>query len=81
MYKETELIKKGWIATKHKTFKIGKAFYLYRTDGLFWFRFFGCYGLHGKDFEKHPLMFGERYGYRKKFKFRKWAFGFLKPYK
>jgi hypothetical protein len=62
-----------------KTFKIGKAFYLYRTDGLFWVRFFGGCCFHGKDIAKHPLLFSERNGYTKFVKAGNWIFKIMKP--
>ena len=62
-----------------KTFKIGKLFYLYRTDGLFWFRFFGGYGFGGRNILKHRLFFGERNGYIKFVKVGNWIFKIMKP--
>lgn len=66
--------------------KIGKGYdfiigYLYVTDGLFWVRFFGGNGFHGKNIKKHPLLFSERMGYRKYIKIGNWSFRFLKKSK
>lgn len=54
-----------------------KIFSGYKTNGLFWFRFFG-YGLHGKDTTKNRLLFSERNGYRKYLKIGNWIFRFIK---
>lgn len=62
-----------------KVFKIGKLFYLYRTDGLFWFQFFNGCVFHGKNITKHSLLFSERNGYTKFVKAGKWIFKIMKP--
>jgi hypothetical protein len=49
----------------------------YNGDGIGWFRVFGI-GLHWKNITKHPLLFGERYGYRKGIMINNWRIGFLK---
>ena len=54
-----------------------KAFSYYSTDGLWWFRIFG-YGLHGKNFKKHKLLFSERNGYRTCIFLGNWIFRILK---
>jgi len=47
-----------------------------RRDGQWWFRVFG-YGLTWKNIKKHPLMFSERYGYRKGIALFRWRFNLL----
>lgn len=58
-------------------FKIGKIFYFTYGKGCFWFRFFGGFGLHGKNSKLYPPLFRERYGYSKYYKIGKWKFHFL----
>ena len=48
-----------------KVFKFGNIFYLYRSNGYLWFRFFNKYGLHIKDKTKTIELFSERSGYKK----------------
>lgn len=54
-----------------------KWFHLYRTKGLFWFRFFRGYGFHGKDIRLHPPLFSDRY--RRRLRIGNWIFKILKP--
>lgn len=49
----------------------------YHSDGLGWFRIFGR-GLHWKDITRHPLLFSQRYGYKKAITFGNWRFEYLK---
>jgi len=58
-------------------FQIKGFFSFYKYKGMFWFRFFG-YGLHGKNYIKHHLLFSERTGYKKFVKIGKWVFKILK---
>lgn len=67
------------ISKPGKTYRIGKFFYLYKTSGLWWFRLWNDYGLHGKDVSKHPLLFSERNGYSKRLQIGSWSFRVLKP--
>jgi lysozyme family protein len=62
-----------------KIFKIGKLFYLYITDDLFWFRFFNGYGIHGSNIKKSIILSSERYGYKKYIRIFGWKFRILKP--
>lgn len=52
----------------------------YKDDGFWWFRIFG-YGLCGKDLTRHFLLFSERNGYTKTYRFGKWSITILKPKK
>lgn len=60
-----------------RVFRIGILFYLYRTDGLFWFRFLGGYGVHGKNTLKRDMLFSDRNC--KRLRIGKWIFKILKP--
>jgi len=62
-----------------KVFKIDRFFYLYITDGLFWFRFFDGYGLSGKNVNKKLVLFSERSGRVKTLRVLNWSFKILKP--
>lgn len=62
-----------------KQYGLGRLFYLYVTEGLFWFRFFKGYGVHGKNTNKHKLLYSERNGYTKFIKIGTWRFKILKP--
>lgn len=42
----------------------------------FWFRVLGI-GISGKDANTHPLLFSQRYGYRKGLRVGSWLFSFL----
>lgn len=42
----------------------------------FWFRFFGI-GLTARNIKVHPLVFSERYGYRKYWRVGLWVFSYL----
>lgn len=53
-------------------------FYVHKSDGYLWFRFFG-YGLHFKNTSKHYLLFGEREGYVKRVQIGNWSIRILKP--
>jgi len=53
-----------------------RVFTFYKTDGFFWFRIFG-YGLVIKNIKKHHLLFTERMGIQKTFKFGNWIVRFL----
>lgn len=61
-----------------KSFRIGNLFYLYRTKGVWWFRFFKGYGLHGKNIKLIGLSFSERNGYSKYLKLGSWIIKTLK---
>lgn len=61
-----------------KDFRIGKLFYLFYCDGLWWFRFWNRYGIHAKDTRKHEAVFSERYGYKKRLHLFKWSFEILR---
>jgi len=66
--------------TDHKTYKIGKLFYLLTQDGLWWFRIFNGYGLHGKNWRKNGLSFSDRYAPKHtRLKIGNWIFKILKP--
>lgn len=52
-------------------------FCCYYSNKLGWFRIFGK-GLSWKEISKHPLLFSERYGYKKTLKIGNWVFGLLK---
>lgn len=56
--------------------KIRYLFILYLTEGLFWFRIFGKYGLHGMNIKKHIVLFSDRY--RPRLKIGNWIFKCLK---
>jgi hypothetical protein len=51
-------------------------FYAYWEKYSFWFRIFG-YGIAGKLIKNHFMLFSERNGYRKSYKFFGWKFEFL----
>lgn len=53
-----------------------KPFEYHKSDGLFWFRVFGC-GLSFKDTTKHPLLFSERNGRTRVFFIGRFAVTFL----
>lgn len=57
-------------------FKIGKIFYCYKRDGLFWFRFFNKWGLHGNDIRRSILLFSDMNC--KRLKIGNWIFKLLK---
>lgn len=48
----------------------------YTRAGIGWFRILGR-GLHWKDTRRHPLLFSERHGFRKRRQFGPWSFSFL----
>lgn len=62
-----------------KFYKVGKVFYMCRFTGGFWFRFFKGYGLHGKNFKIHGLIFSDRYHLKKRLIIGNWIFKILKP--
>jgi len=47
--------------------------------GLFWFRLFGGYGLHGKNVTTHSLLFSERQKITRRLQIGDWSFRILKP--
>jgi hypothetical protein len=47
-------------------------------SGICWFRIFG-YGLMWKDVRSHPILFSERYGYRKGFQVKHWRINVFAP--
>lgn len=55
-------------------------FYIYWDNDLFWFRFFGGYGLHGRrNYKDRFILFSERMGLTKTYKAFGWVFKILKP--
>lgn len=58
--------------------RLGNAFYLYHSEGLGWFRFFGGCGIAWKDLRRHQLLFSERNGFTKTFSVFKLSFKILK---
>lgn len=66
---------------KHTDYRIGGyIFYLVITNGLFWFRFFLGYGLHGRKAKTRGFtLFSERMGITKTVKLFGWTFKILKP--
>ncbi len=65
-----------------KKFSIGKAFYLHYWKDLFWFRFFGGYGLHvRKPSWKGRLLFSERNGKTRVYQIFGYRIKILKPYR
>jgi hypothetical protein len=50
----------------------------HKSDGYLWFRLLG-YGLHFKNINKHPLLFSERYGYKKRLQLGGWSIRVLFP--
>lgn len=65
-----------------KSFRIYKVFYLYYKKDFFWFRFFGGYGIWGRNAKATTFdLFSERYGYTKFVKIFGWKLKALKPCK
>lgn len=61
-----------------RVFRIWKIFYLYKTKGIFWFSFFGKWGVHGKNLKVHEPLFSERNKLIKRLKIGSWIFKTLK---
>lgn len=60
---------------------MNRMFYLYKTDGLWWFRIFG-YGISWQDTRKRPLLFAKRNKYNKGgLNLGRWHFAILTPTK
>lgn len=61
-----------------RIFKLGKFFYLYRTKGLWWFRFFNKLGCSGKNSSIGRLLFSDRHPRKRRLKIGNWIIEFLK---